>query len=103
MAAALVSLGVPLEARDSIGWTPLMGSIDPAVAQVLLKAGANPNAKDDDGTAVVLSLADDRAVLTLLRAGADPNAKDGDGTLRQRALKRHWPGTLAWLDQHGIK
>ncbi|PSO09927.1 MULTISPECIES: TonB family protein [unclassified Sphingobium] len=103
MAAALVALGVPLEAHDSIGWTPLMGSNDPAVAQVLLKAGANPNAKDDDGTSVVLSLDDDRAVLTLLRAGADPKAKDGDGTLRQQARKRHWPGTLAWLDEHGIK
>ena len=80
-----------------------MGSNDPAVAQVLLKAGANPNAKDDDGTTVVLSLDDDRAVITLLRSGADPKAKDGDGTLRQQARKRHWPGTLAWLDEHRIK
>lgn len=103
MAAALVALGVPLEARDSIGWTPLMGSNDAAVALTLLKAGANPNAKDDDGTTVVLSLDDDRAVLTLLRGGADPKAKDGDGTLRQQSRKRHWPGTLAWLDEHGIK
>lgn len=103
MAAALVALGVPLEARDSIGWTPLMGSNDPAVAQTLLKAGANPNASDDDGTTVVLSMDDDRAVLTLLRAGADPKAKDGDGTLRQQARKRHWPGTLAWLDEHQVR
>jgi TonB family protein len=103
MAAALVALGVPLEARDSIGWTPLMGSDDPAVAQTLLKAGANLNAKNDDGTTAVLSLDDDRVVLTLLRAGADPKAKDGDGTLRQQARKRHWPGTLAWLNEHGIK
>ena len=103
MAVALVTLGVPLEARDSIGWTPLMGSNDPAVAQILLQAGANLNAKDDDGTTVVLSLDDDRVVLTLLRAGADPKAKDGDGTLRQHARKRHWPGTLAWLNEHTEK
>ena len=103
MAAALVALGVPLEARDSIGWTPLMGSNDPAVAQVLLKAGANFNAKDNDGTTPVLSVDDDRVVLTLLRAGADPKSKDGDGTLRQQAVKRHWPGALAWLDERRIR
>lgn len=103
MAAALVALGVPMEARDSIGWTPLMGCEDPAVAQVLLKAGANPNAKDDEGTSAILSVYDDRVVVTLLRAGADPRAKDRDGSLRQQALKHNWPATLAWLDQHGIQ
>ncbi|QNA85115.1 hypothetical protein G4G27_14755 [Sphingomonas sp. So64.6b] len=103
MAAALVALGVPLEAKDNIGWTPLMGCDDPAVTRILLNAGANPNAKDGDGTTVVLSVDDDRVVLTLLRAGADPKAKDRDGTLRQQARKRHWPGTLNWLDEHGIQ
>jgi ankyrin repeat protein len=103
MAATLVALGVPLEARDNMGWTPLMGCNDPAVAQALLKAGANLNAKDDNGTTAVLSMTDDRAVLTLLRAGADPRAKDRYGTLREQAQKRYWPGTLAWLDEHGIK
>lgn len=103
MAAALVALAVPLEARDNIGWTPLMGCDDPAVAQILLQAGANPNAKDSDGTPVALSVDDDRVVLTLLRAGADPKAKDGGGSLRQQALRRHWPGTLNWLDKHGVR
>ncbi|MBX9797748.1 MAG: hypothetical protein K2Y03_12780 [Sphingomonas sp.] len=103
MAAALVALGVPVDARDGIGQTPLMGSNDPAFAQTLLKAGANPNAKDDDGTSAVLAQDDDRVVLTLLRAGADPKAKNAQGTLRGQARKRHWPGTLAWLDEHGIK
>ena len=103
MAAKLVALGVPLEARDGINWTPLMGCNDFEVSKILLKAGANPNAKGNDGTTVVLSVDDDRAALTLLRAGADPKAKDDDGTLRQQARKRHWPGTLAWLDQHGVK
>lgn len=103
MAAALVTLGVPLEARDDIGWTPLMGSLDSSVAQILLNAGANPNAKEEGGsTTAVLSMNDDRTVLVLLRAGADPKVKDEDGTLREQARKRHWPATLAWLDAHSI-
>jgi hypothetical protein len=102
MARTLVGLGVPLEARDDLGWTPLMGCDDPEVAQILLKAGANPNAKDKDGTTVLLSVDDDRVAILLLRAGADPKAKDEDGTVRDQARSHHWPGTLAWLDAHGI-
>lgn len=102
MARTLVGLRVPLEDRDELGWTPLMGCDDPEVAQVLLKAGANPNAKDKDGTTVLLSVDDDRVAILLLRAGADPKAKDEDGTVRDQARSHHWPGTLAWLDVHGI-
>lgn len=97
---ALIELGVSLEARDNLGWTPLMGCDDPAMAAALLKAGANPNARDQEGTSVVLSVDDDRVALLLLRAGADPKAKNSDGTLRQQAEKDHWPATLAWLDAH---
>lgn len=96
----LIELGVQLEARDDLGWTPLMGCDDPAMVAALLKAGANPNARDQDGTSVILSVDDDRVALLLLRAGADSKAKDGDGTLRQQAEKNHWPATLAWLDAH---
>lgn len=103
LADLLVGLGVPLEQRDSLGWTPLMASNDPAVAQILLKAGANPNATDRDGTPVLSTVDDDRVVLTLLRAGAAPKVEKRDGSLRQLALKRHWPGTLAWLDAHNVK
>lgn len=103
MASTLVALGVPLEARDDNGWTPIMGCDDPFVTQVLLQAGANANAKDEDGTTVVLSVDDDRAALSLLRSGADPHVKDSNGTLRQQALKSHWPATLAWLDANAVK
>lgn len=103
-AQALIALGVPLEARDDLGWTVIMGVNDPALANLLLKAGADPNARDEkDGTTPVLSVDDDRVILTLLQAGADPNVKDYQGTLRQQAVKRNWPATLRWLDAHGVK
>ena len=98
----LIALGVPVNARDVDGQTALMYLNDPAASQLLLDAGADPNAKDNDGRPVLMTLDDDRAVLTLLRAGADAKVKDGDGTLRQQAGKRHWPGTLTWLDDHNV-
>lgn len=101
MAATLVALGVPLEARDELGWTPLMGTYDPVVAQILLRAGADPNAKDGDGSPVVFTMDDDRVVLTVLRGGADPKAKGGKFTLRAEARRHHWPATLAWLKANG--
>lgn len=102
MARALIRLGVPLEARDDLGWTPLMGCNDPEVAQVLMTAGANPNAHDEEGTTPLLSIDDDRVAVLLLRAGADPRAKDTDGTVRDQARSHHWPAALAWLDAHRI-
>ncbi|OAN63151.1 hypothetical protein A7X12_01395 [Sphingomonas sp. TDK1] len=101
-ARALVELGVPLEARSSIGWTALMGCNSPALAQLLLAHGANPNARDVEGTTALLSTEDDRVALLLLRAGADPRARDASGTVRQQAVKGHMPATLAWLDAHQI-
>lgn len=103
MAKALVAIGVPLEARDGINWTPLMGNEDPDVVKVLIDAGANLNAKDENGTTPALSTDDDRVLLTLLRAGADPRAKDENGTVRDQARKGHMPASLAWLATHGIK
>ena len=103
MARTLIELGVPLEARDSLGWTALMGCDSLQLAQLLLAHGANPNARDKDGTTPVLSTDDDRVSLTLLRAGADPRAKDENGTVRAQAVKGHMPATVAWLDAHGIQ
>ncbi|OSZ72438.1 hypothetical protein CAP39_03615 [Sphingomonas sp. IBVSS1] len=102
MAAALITLGVPVDARNEDGETPLMGCNDPAMAKLLVAAGANPNAKAGDGTPVLLSLSDDRAIVTLLRAGANPNVRDRYGTLRQQSPASNRPATRAWLDAHGI-
>lgn len=103
MAKVLVSLGVPIEARNSLGTTPLMGCTDPEIALSLLAAGANPNARYGANAPAIMTVYDDRVALLFLRAGADPKAKDKNATLRQLARNRRWPGTLAWLDQHGIE
>jgi hypothetical protein len=101
-AQALIALGVPIEGRDGLGWTPLMGAEYPEVAQSLIAHGANVNAHDHDGAPPLLTTSDDRVALTLLRAGADPHARNKDGSVRYQATKWHMPATLAWLDAHGI-
>lgn len=103
MSQTLIELGVPLEARDSLGWTALMGCDSPQLSQLLLKHGADPNAHDKDGTTPLLSTDDDRVAVTLLRVGANPRAKDENGTVRAQAVKGHMPATLAWLDAHGVQ
>ena len=103
MASELVTLGVPLEARDNLGWTALMGCDSPELAKLLLDHGADPNVRANDGTTAVLATDDDRVALLLLRAGADPNARNEKGSVRTQAIKWHMPATLAWLDAHGIR
>lgn len=103
MASKLIKLGVPLEARDNLGWTALMGCESPELAQLLLDQGADPKARAKDGTTPVLATDDDRVALILLRAGADPLARNDNGTVREQAVKGHMPATLAWLDAHGIQ
>lgn len=103
MARTLIELGVPLEARDGLGWTALMGSESPEFVQLLLAHGANPKAHAGNGTTAVLATDDDRVALVLLRVGADPRAHDDHDTVRSNGVKRRWPATLAWLDAHGIQ
>lgn len=103
MASELIQLGVPLEARDNLGWTALMGCESPELAQLLLNHGADPKARAKDGTTTVLATDDDRVALLLLRAGADPLARNDNGTVRDQAVKGHMPATLVWLDAHGIR
>lgn len=103
MARTLIALDVPLEARDSLGWTALMGCDSPELAQLLLVHGADPKVRTKDGTTSVLATDDDRVALILLRAGADPRARNDEGSVRSNAIKRYWPATLAWLDEHGIR
>jgi len=103
MARTLIALGVPLEARDSLGWTALMGCDSPELAELLLAHGADPKARAKDGTTPVLATDDDRVALVLLRAGADPRGHNDQGTVRSSAVKGPWPATLAWLDEHSIQ
>lgn len=102
MVRTLIDLGVPVDGGGS-GSTPLMVASSPDLARLLLARGANPNAKSEDGTTPLLSVNDDRVALILLRAGADPRSKNARGSVRDHAVERHMPATLAWLDAHGIK
>lgn len=103
MARTLIDLGVPLEARDDIHRTVLMGCDSPGLARLLIARGADVNARDDVGTTPVLATSDDRVALILLRAGADARAKNKYGSVREQAVAGHWPATLAWLDAHGVR
>lgn len=103
MARTLIALGVPLEARDSLGWTALMGCDSPELAQLLLDHGANPKAHDKEGTTTVLATDDDRVALILLRGGADPRARNDQDSVLSNATRRHWPATLAWLDENEVR
>jgi ankyrin repeat protein len=83
---ALLSLGAGVNAKDSLGLTPLIWAASkdhvPALRE-LLKAGAKIDAKGGDRqTALHAAVWEGRlgAVAFLLEAGADPNAVAGDGT-----------------------
>jgi hypothetical protein len=102
MAHTLIDLGVPLEARDNRGGTALMDA-SPELSRLLLTRGADPNARTQDGKTALLAAQDDRVALILLRAGADPRVKDEYGSVREHAIERHMPATLAWLDAHGVE
>jgi hypothetical protein len=86
MARTLIELGVPLEARDNLGWTALMGCDSPELAQLLLSHGGNANARTKDGTTPLLATDDDRVAVILLRAGADPRARNDQGSVRKQAI-----------------
>lgn len=103
MIKALVDIGVPVEARNEYGWTPLMRATKPEIAKTLIDAGADVNAKEDGGGTPLTFAYDDRAALLLLKAGADPNVKVRGETFRQLAKERRMPASLAWLDAQGVK
>lgn len=92
---ALSNLGLPVEARDQFGRTPLMGATGEAI-EWLLKHGADPNATDKDGCTVLHEVClygdldeEGEAVFALLENyGADPNIKDVLGRTPRDFLKQ---------------
>lgn len=101
--AALVALGVDVNAADDGGQTALYGVEDPDLQEQLLAAGARADVRDRKGNSPAFSSSTDRIVLGLLDSGADPRGGHADGkTLRERALERDMPSVLAWLDSHSI-
>lgn len=71
---------------------------NPAIVQLLLRAGADPQAVDNEGvTPLHLSAWNSNPVVTahLLAAGADPNALDNEGyTPLHHAARRGWSGRV---------
>lgn len=101
--AALVALGVDVNAADDKGQTALYGVEDPDLQEQLLAAGARADVRDKAGNSPIFSSWTDRIVLGLLDSGADPSGRYDDGkTLREQAKERDMPSVLAWLDSRGI-
>ena len=93
----LLDWGVPTDARDESGMTPLMAAVThghEAVVGLLLARGADVNAANDRGvTPLMLAANNDRTALlqTLLGRGAQVNARNRDGwtALTYAAWKGH--------------
>ncbi|HEU0100436.1 MAG TPA: DUF6438 domain-containing protein [Allosphingosinicella sp.] len=103
MASALLRLGVPVDAAGKDGKTALFHARTPEMAALLLAAGASVSHRSAEGLSAPFFVHDDRTALVLLEAGADPRGSDARGnSLRRLAGIRGMPGTIAWLDSHGI-
>jgi hypothetical protein len=104
VAAALIALGVDVNAADAAGQTALYHVWRPELLEQLLAAGARVDVRDRAGNSPVFSSWAEPMALALLDAGADPRGRSAEGrTLRQQARLREMPAVIAWLDAHGIE
>jgi ankyrin repeat protein len=104
----LLAEGIDVDARDSLGETPLHYVGDTSdVAALLIAGGANVNAKDIDGRTPLHSAVSHGykdVVALLIAEGSDINAKDnsGDTPLRVALVAGHRQAA-ALLRRHGAK
>jgi ankyrin repeat protein len=81
----LLEAGADINAKDDLGWTPLVWALrrTPEVITILLNAGADINSQDKLGQTPLINAArtsqNPEVVTILLRAGADAKAKDNAG------------------------
>lgn len=74
---------IDINARDSDGETPLIATVAPEVAEVLVRAGANPNLTDPSGQTALMHDAKNNYVenlKVLVKAGAKPDLQDNEGS-----------------------
>ncbi|MBQ7193142.1 MAG: ankyrin repeat domain-containing protein, partial [Synergistaceae bacterium] len=84
-AAMLIASGADVNARDSMGHTPLMSAAfedDDGILTALLNSGAEVNAQDREGRTALMYAAEKNLaenVKILLNYGADSSLRDIDG------------------------
>ena len=88
LARYLLEKGFPVNARNSLGMTPLMeNNENAAMTRLLLEQGADVNARcNEGGTALMQETLRPQVVRALLDAGADPNIRNKKG---ETALLHH--------------
>ena len=88
LARYLLEKGFPVNARNSLGMTPLMmNNENAAMTRLLLEQGADVNAQcNEGGTALMQEILRPQVARALLDAGADPNIRNKKG---ETALLHH--------------
>lgn len=101
----MLAKGVPVDARDPSGWTPLMVAASSAkvpAVRALLEAGANVNASSSAGETPLMAAAltgDREIVQLLLQRGADRAARTLQGLTAGETARRVKDNELAKLLQ----
>lgn len=77
---------------------------DPAIAKMLLAAGADPNFKNSEGEPIIFSISDEEVALVMLKAGLKlRSVRPADQmTLRGWAAYQKWPRVIAQLNKAGL-
>jgi Domain of unknown function (DUF6438) len=77
---------------------------DPAIAEMLLAAGADPNFKDSDGEPIIFSISDEDVALVMIGAGLSlKSVRPADKmTLRGWAAYQKWPRVMGQLNKAGL-
>ncbi|KAL1203103.1 Acyl-CoA-binding domain-containing protein 2 [Cardamine amara subsp. amara] len=92
-----IESGIPVNARDSEGRTPLHWAIDRGhldIAKVLVEKNADVNAKDNEGqTPLHYAVVCDREAIAefLVKQKANTASKDGDGNSPLDLCESDWP------------
>jgi len=104
----LIRAGANMDARTSMGWTPLMISsrsmMSDKAALLLISSSANLDAQNDMGmTALMIAAMNGRSTIVeaLLKAGADPGLTDTrERTAYDLAVKYEWNATTGMLKNY---